>query len=296
MIYVTHGTVACHDENRISHALMLPEPLLMRHLESRCEKYVPLAEAIQGKGDAFTVDDASRAGLRAVLLARQYGHAACWFVNGAHLATSMDYFPFLISWMLDETRKHQCVFDGARWDLTDNAGRRRLRLRTKELYMKMKSYAQIRDLLGKLSGCLNTETSALDPSLQTVTAAEVAQAVAAGVELGNHCWTHLNPRNFSPRALAFDLELNGEFLSGFCDFDSRTFAPPYGNPVSLPDGSADFMLLANKNPMPFHSRCRTINRRELKIADLVERTQPKMDMTTSFECIAKVQPDVPVFL
>ena len=117
LIHLNHGVVPHWSNERISHALFLPEPLFVAHLLQRRTKYVPLAQALAGEGDALTIDDATYGGLHAALLALRHGHAVSWFVNGIHVERGLQYFPFQLSSLLDHTRRSDCVFDGQKWEL-----------------------------------------------------------------------------------------------------------------------------------------------------------------------------------
>jgi Polysaccharide deacetylase len=266
LIYFTHGVVSAWKSERISHGLMLSESILARHLQRRVVKYVSLAEALAGRGDALTVDDASYAGLQATLLAREFGHAVSWFVNGMYVERGLPYFPFLLSWTLDETRKASCSFDGQHWNLSDQDGRRALRLRVKHSYMRMRSCEELGELVEMFSDLLEVGSSTMEKSLRTVTATDLAVAVAAGVELQNHGWTHLNPESFSAHDLAAEVQLNEAYLSRFRQASTLVFAPPFGRHVSLDSGVADYILLAERGVSSYQRNEGIINRSDLHLA------------------------------
>jgi hypothetical protein len=270
LIYFTHGVVSAWNSERISHGLMLSETILSRHLQQRAVKYVPLVEALAGKGDALTVDDASYAGLQATLLARQFGHAVSWFVNGMHVERGLPYFPFLLSWTLDETRKINCSFDGQFWNLNDQDDRRALRLRLKHSYMRMRSCDEIGELVEMFSGLLEVEPSTMEKPLSTVTSEDLEVAVAAGAELQNHGWTHLNPESLSARDLAAEIRLNEEYLSLFRRANISVFAPPFGHQVSLASGIASCVLLADRGVSSDQRPGGIVNRSDLHL------TSPRM--------------------
>ena len=274
MIYITHGVVHNWKRERISHGLMLSASVFVLHMRQRTTKYVPLSEALEGKGDALTVDDASYAGLQAVLLARQYGHAVSWFVNGLNVERGLPYFPFQLSWMLDETQKSNCCFDGQHWQLTDENERRALRLRLKHSYLRMRSYEEISALVEMISSSVGVEPSTLEKSLCPVTSQELAVAVAAGVELQNHGWTHLNPQTFSARLLVADIRLNNAYLSCFQKAHLRIYAPPFGRQVApLASSVARYVLLADRRFFSDPQNGSVVNRLDL-------------DLTTSSKSVA----------
>ena len=265
MIYVTHGVVSSYRSERISHSLCLPTSRAARHLQLRRKKYVPLAQAIAGHGDALTVDDATYAGLELALLARRFGHAVSWFVNGSHVENKIQYFPFQISSMLDTTRAAECRFEGQTWNLVSIAGRRALRGHIKHLYMSMRSQSEIEALIDRLAVAVDTTCKDAEKALRTVGPEQLAQAVLAGVDLQNHGWGHLNPEVLSEEECRAELRQNEDYLSQFRRAITPVFAPPFGQRAVL-DPAANFVLLANRNLSPDHKDGQVVNRGDLVLA------------------------------
>ena len=276
MIYITHGTVPSWSSERISHALFLPESQVDRHLRLRRKKYVPLWQALQGRGDALTIDDATYGALDLALAARRHGHAVSWFVNGSNIEDRLQYYPFQVSSMLDNTRARTCRFDGATWNLPDMAARRALRLRIKETYMKMRSQEQIDSLIARLASSLHVDPSAMEKSLSTVTPAEIAVAAMAGVELQNHSWNHINPQAISEPERTAQVIRNEEYLSQFRKAVTRVFAPPFGREVSLASAPADYVLLANRGLHSSHRSGNLANRGDLQLNASTRTATPKV--------------------
>ena len=262
MIFVTHGVISPYSSDRISHGLCLPTSRAALHLQLRREKYVPLAQAIVGQGDALTVDDATYAGFELALLARCYGHAVSWFVNGSHVEDKIQYFPFQISCMLDETNVTECTFDGVTWNLGIKADRRALRARIKQTYMGMRSQDQITDLIDRLAVSLRSESTNAERALRTVTTTELARAVLAGVDLQNHGWSHLNPQVLTETERAAEIEQNDKYLALFRREITPVFAPAFGQRVLLPT-PGHFILLANRSLVPDYKDGNVLNRGDL---------------------------------
>ena len=262
MIYVSHGIIPSYSSERISHALCLPASRVALHLQLRRKKYVPLALAIAGQGDALTVDDATYAGLELALMARRYGHAVSWFVNGSHIENRIEYFPFQISCMLDDTRSNECRFDDQMWSLKTIAGRRSLRAHIKHHYMRMRSQHEITELINRLAESLQSDSKLPERSLRTVGAAELAQAALAGVDLQNHGWGHLNPQVLLEEERAAEVVRNEQYLSQFRRTNTHVFAPPFGQRVTL--AAAEYViLLANRSLMSSYKEANVINRGDL---------------------------------
>ena len=160
MIYLSHGVIPARNPDRISHALFLPERLAIEHLSQRLSKYVSLERAQRGEGDALTIDDATYGGFSLALLARKYGHAVSWFINGSNVERGLQYFPFQLSCMLDDTNSSYCFFDGSSWNLESIVGRRALRLRIKDVYMGFRNQEEIEKLTTNFAHCLRLAGSA----------------------------------------------------------------------------------------------------------------------------------------
>jgi hypothetical protein len=267
VIYITHGVVPYWSSGRISHALLLPESQFTQHLRERRTKYVSISEALAGKGDALTVDDATYGSLKMALLARQYGHAVAWFVNGSNVEQGKQYFPYQLSWMLDESMGTECRFEGERWDMQVMAYRRALRFQIKAAYMRLQSQREIDQLVDKLAYCLSVDPAKMQRSLTTVSSADLTRAVAAGVDLQNHSWTHINPRLFSERERTAEVLRNEEFLSRYRESAVSVFAPPFGYHASISSAPGHIVLLANRKLGSSYRDGNVVNRRDLHLTD-----------------------------
>jgi peptidoglycan/xylan/chitin deacetylase (PgdA/CDA1 family) len=286
MIYISHGIVLEWRRERISHALFLPEWLAAMHFQRPGVKYVSLRQALAGHGDALTVDDATYGGFKLALLARQYGHAVSWFVNGSCVAQGLQYYPFQISSLVDDARVPECRFDGLTWNLRSMGGRRALRLRVKETYMRLRTQIEIERLVDTLADCLHLSAAVLERSLSTVTPMELVQARNAGVDLQNHSWSHLNLRLLSREERTADMMRNDEYLSQFGEMSCVAFAPPFGAEVSLASAPLHFMLLADRKLNPGYREGNVVNRGDLvlnlvhisemlpRLAEVAEIRQP----------------------
>ncbi|MGP8231674.1 MAG: hypothetical protein ACLQL2_03285 [Methylovirgula sp.] len=72
-IYALHGVIDHVDTKLFSHRNMTAAGRVQAWLDTQ-HKLVPLADALAGKGDALTIDDATVASAQAAMLARQRGH------------------------------------------------------------------------------------------------------------------------------------------------------------------------------------------------------------------------------
>ncbi len=270
MIFVTHGVVDNLNPRRISHALMLSRWAFISHLQQRSAKYVPIAQALLGLGDALTVDDATLAALDQVLLARSFGHAVTWFVNGQNVEENLTYFPFLLSCMVDETSAPECLFEGRLWPLHTLSDRKAFRRFLKLIYMSFTAPQQILRLIEDLAFQLNLPASLALASLGTASRHNVEHAVRSGVSLGNHGWDHLNPRSLPPSTCVAGIATNRAWIESLQP-DHGVYAPPYGASIVLPQGSCSLMLLADPTLREAMPHTGIINRSPLTLnADVLQ--------------------------
>jgi len=75
-----HGAVPGAGPTLLEHRFISDSGRLSRFL-AQSSRYVPLRDALEDKGAALTVDDATHAAADACAIARSYGHAVTLFVN-----------------------------------------------------------------------------------------------------------------------------------------------------------------------------------------------------------------------
>jgi hypothetical protein len=261
MLSVTHGVVCNKDPNLISHALLADEKAYCAYLHARRSSFVSLDEAMRGRGDALTVDDATHAGLRAVTLAIQSGHEVSWCVNGDEVEFCRSYFPFQISSMLDRTSKRSCSFLTRQWDLSTPAHLRSFRFHLKQEYLRLDSRPAIEAFVSSLSDALEIDPR-LSRTLQTVGREEIALASSLGCTLLNHGWTHINPNALTQRGLEAHITRNAEWLSSFQPNSRSFYVPPYGRMVPHARTMDLTILLADRTLRSDHDYP-AINRQDL---------------------------------
>ena len=79
-MFCIHGIAPVVDRERFLHRNLLPAAALEAYLAGAAP-FVTIAEALAGRGNALTIDDATRAGADAALMARAAGHEVTLFVN-----------------------------------------------------------------------------------------------------------------------------------------------------------------------------------------------------------------------
>lgn len=271
MIFVTHGVVENLDPERISHGLMLQRSAFITHLQERQSKYVTVERSVAGFGDALTVDDATLAGLDQVLLTKSLGHAVTWFVNGENVEADLTYFPFLLSWMIDEATECDCLFEGKRWSLRSIQDRKTFRLHLKAVYMRCTHWYEIADLTEELSRRLHVHGDLDELFLKTASHHDLERAAHCGVILGNHGWSHFNPLALSPSRRREEIMRNRVWLRQF-QACQDCYAPAFGSRVPLLEEFCPLMLLAESSATT-HTRPRgQVNRETLRLASNVPAT------------------------
>ena len=74
-VYAMHGIFSEGDAKAFQNRCLIREDKFEQLLSSLPFKFVSLDDAVAGRGEALTVDDATNAAYRAAKLARQHGHA-----------------------------------------------------------------------------------------------------------------------------------------------------------------------------------------------------------------------------
>ena len=101
MIYCSHGVTENCLPTKLCHRHLIDATKFKRYIERAAAKHVMLSDALDGKGDAFTIDDSTNASLEMAKILRYYGHEVTIFINSHYIEKNLPYWFFLISHILD---------------------------------------------------------------------------------------------------------------------------------------------------------------------------------------------------
>ena len=231
-VYAMHGIFSEGDAKAFQNRCLIREDKFERLLSSLPFKFVSLDDAVAGRGEALTVDDATNAAYRAAKLAREHGHAVTVFVNPYFVRSQRPYFFLELNWFLDRTNCSSIQFEGTTFPLNFRSERRAFRIRVKDRYCMLASVEEIESTIGNIGVGLGVERDGLPGHLRTMTELELRRLVEAGVGIQNHGFSHIHPKALLWPQLMREITLAQEWIRDVCGQESRHFAVPFGD--SLP--------------------------------------------------------------
>lgn len=245
-IFAMHG-VADGETNAIADRNLMDRRLFEAHLASRGDSYGPLAAARVGECDALTIDDATVASAEAARIARKHGHKVWLFVNPHNVVMRETYFFHDLDILFDRTTVEQITVAGRSVSLrmrTEKiAARRELRV---QLALQS-SDAMRAHVLADLASQLKVEDRQIPNHLRTLTLDELHCLVQAGVEIGNHGWSHVEFGALAPSAMNANLLRGAEWIWRNFGYRPLPFAVPFGQTLpwqNQPGAGHDVWLLA----------------------------------------------------
>ena len=227
VIWAGHGVVAEHDARSFLHRNAVSREAFARFLEARA--FGNVDDALGGRADALTVDDATRASADAALMARERGHAVTLYVNPGVVERARAYWFTRMDVALDGTRAAACRFDGRDFALGDRAGKVALRAAVRA---RARAAGDPDAIVGELERALGTVDTPAPRAFAPLTRAELAELLAAGVTLGNHGWEHADAAD-AP-ALAENLGRGRAWLAEHLGVAAPDYCAPFGD--TLPPG------------------------------------------------------------
>ena len=250
-IYALHGVIDRVDAKLFSHRNMTPADRVRARLDTQ-QKLVPLAEALAGKGDALTIDDATVASAQAALLARQLGHDVTLFINPWQVADGRADAFAALHWLLDRTRKRKVTWRGKTWWLMTFRQKDDLRAEIKRLLRLHDEPQDNHALIEELQQALGVADLDVPDYLQSLTLAQLRELRDAGVDIQNHYWTHLDPAAHTPARFADEWLRAQDWLTENLGIASQFFASPFGDYFPQPDFLAEHrivcLLLSHSHP------------------------------------------------
>ena len=231
-IYAMHRVFSDGDAKAFQNRCLIREDKFERLLSSLPFKFISLDDAIAGRGEALTVDDATNAAYRAAMLAREHGHAVTVFVNPYFIHSQRPYFFLELNWLLDRTDRSSIQFEGTTFPLNFRSERRTFRIHVKDKYCMLASVEEIESVMDDIKAGLGVERDGLPWHLRTMTERQLCMLIEAGVGIHNHGFTHIHPKALRWPQLIRQITLAQEWIREVCGQESRHFAVPFGD--SLP--------------------------------------------------------------
>ena len=236
-ILAIHGVAAHVDSRRFAFRNLSDVHSLNRFLSSS-RRFVPLPEALAGRGDALTVDDATRAGADAALLARTHGHAVTLFVNPGQVESGAPHSFLMLNALLDSLVGRQREFEGEVFAVSTTVHRQVLRRAIKARLREVADEQARLDLVRMLAAEWGIARLDVPPHFSTLSKGDLIALRDAGVDLQNHGWLHTHHAILSAHESGREVRDGRAWLQRELDLDAMYFAVPYGEALPLP-GAAD---------------------------------------------------------
>lgn len=196
-----------------------------KHLRSRKTPYGTWENA--AVIDHLSVDDSTRAGADACLLARRLGHEVVFFINPLSIETGEPYFFTLLDTFVDARAVSRIEFNEVTYDLEPYHERRQFRRAVKVAVMGLPSSeacAAVRKI-GERLGAAGT----LPPShTLPMRIDDLWQLRNAGVRIENHGWSHIEISALDQTSVEDHVRRGRLWIRNHLDWDSRLYAVPFG--------------------------------------------------------------------
>lgn len=228
MIYASHGVVDNFCSKKFCHRNLLDLEKLENHLKSKKEKYVSLEKAIAGKGDAFTIDDATHASFEAAKLLKKYDHSVTLFVNPYYIEHKVNYWFAILNYLLDTTSFENVLFDNILFPIVSLNEKQIFRKKLKQKIAELPTETERHSILSGLFK-LNLDDIVLPKHLNTITEEDLLKLQGLGVDLQNHGWTHRELKNASEAEKAQEIFLGKNWLQNKLKINACFYAVPFGS-------------------------------------------------------------------
>lgn len=228
----THGVIAGRNPAMFTHRNLIDTAKFEQFLAEHA-RYVSIADALAGKGDALTLDDSTATAAEAARLARKHGHEVTLFVNGHNIVANEPYFFSRLALALDTATNERVVFEGSEHDVTPGPARARFRKMLKTRIAKLGTEEERQLFVNELAALLGSNIDDLPEHLRPLTRDELVELRDLGVEIHNHGWTHVRIGALDADAHAADIARGREWLRDELGVDAHLFAVPNGDALPL---------------------------------------------------------------
>ena len=227
-IYASHGIVNDFSSDKFCHKFLLDWKNFEDYIKHKKNKYVTLEEALDNKGDAFTIDDATRASYDAAKLLRNYGHEVTLFINPFYIENQIDYWLFKMNALLDLSSCNRATLKDKEHILSNNQEKLLFRNKVKMAIAGFPMEEERQHILGEI---FHTSIEAINVPfhLKTITQSDVLELFQLGVNIQNHGWTHRQLKNASKDDIKNEIILGKEWISKKLQYEPHFYAVPYGS-------------------------------------------------------------------
>jgi hypothetical protein len=226
-IFAMHGVADRLRSERFQYRNLLEAEQFCAFLRS-APKFVPLDDALQGRGRALTIDDATVASARAAKLARDFGHAVTLFINPWNIEAHKPYWFSRLNTLLDSVDAPKFLLDGRMFDLTTFAGKSEFRTHIKTLMRRHTNPEDNITLIDRIEEDLGVGRNEIPPHDRCLDTESVRELHGVGVDIQNHGWTHLDPLAGNLAQFTEQFHKARSWLKDRLAIETRFFASPFG--------------------------------------------------------------------
>jgi hypothetical protein len=226
-IFALHGVVDDPRPDLFCHRNMVATDRLRAFLKST-PGFVPLRDALEGRGRALTIDDATVAAARAALLARDFGHAVTLFVNPWQVEDGRAYAFSLLNALLDGAKARHIGLNGQGFDLGSPGAKQAFRGAVKRVLRGHRLPEQNYEVIERIRIGLAIERIDVPAHLQCLRLDDLRMLRDAGVGIENHYWAHLDPAMHPYDQFTAEWRKAQDWLHESLGITSRFFASPFG--------------------------------------------------------------------
>ncbi|MFC1743535.1 polysaccharide deacetylase family protein [Candidatus Riflebacteria bacterium] len=227
-IFTTHGVVKRWNPSLLSDLYLLDHTAFKEFLKKQNKTFVDLKDALDGKGDAMTIDDSMNCAFNCAILARAGGHQVTLFVNPLQVEIQKPYPLSLLSVALDQTPLRKITWNDREYPLYKVAQKLKFRKAVKAAMQKVGDWKQRYKFIIRVCQGLLVPRLNIPPYLQPLSKEEILELKNKGVRLENHGFSHGEFSNLSEENIKAEIEKGKKWLKANFAVTSTAFAAPFG--------------------------------------------------------------------
>ncbi len=223
-LHTFHGVLADWTGDRLSDRLYVPRKAFEAWLERSPSKYVALQRCGPDE-TALTIDDSTIAGAEACLIARRLGHEVTLFLNPHQIITQTPYFFTILNLAIDQlAERARRTNPKVSWRAPQYVA---LRQQARSRLISLADGARDSELRRSLSAW-DLEMPRAAPEHHPIDLSMLTKLVAAGVQIGNHGWSHIDIASLSEDSLCDDITRARQWLRDATGQAVDAYAVPFG--------------------------------------------------------------------
>lgn len=266
-IWASHGVVLNRNHEVFLHRNLLDYDAASRFLSRSGPRFVPIEAALEGKGSALTIDDNTVAAADLARLAINNGHSVTLFASGRNAKDRLPYVFHTLNAVLDKVGIAEVVLDKQVMSIDVADVKSMIRRWVKDRFASLRTHDDQASVVADFARCVGVSISFLPPYLEPLSADELAELAAIGVDIENHGWEHVDMSGWSVEDIVGLIEKGQQYLAEAVGVTAIHFAVPFGEVAPTIDywtGPGVWFLASGHTP-PGWVRKGVYNRPTLKV-------------------------------